>query len=67
MAQSDTLTGDMDKMHLVLSSDNVFILVSDKITKKGGLGPSLRRKVSRNETSSMMNAFANLLHKAQRN
>jgi hypothetical protein len=32
--QSDTLTGDMDKMHLVLSSDNVFILVSDKITKK---------------------------------
>jgi hypothetical protein len=25
----------MDKMHLVLSSDNVFILVSDKITKKG--------------------------------
>jgi hypothetical protein len=31
---SDT-HGDMDKMHLVLSSDNVFILVSDKITKKG--------------------------------
>jgi hypothetical protein len=29
-----TLWGDMDKMHLVLSSDNVFILVSDKITKK---------------------------------
>jgi hypothetical protein len=35
--------GDMDKMHLVLSSDNVFILVSDKI-RRGQ--PSLKAESS---------------------
>jgi hypothetical protein len=60
-----TLAGDMEKMHLVLSSDNIFILVSDKITKKGVALTKFEggKFHEMRDEYPMMNAFANLLRR----